>query len=254
MRILGSDFDGTLTHKLGEETYTAIRAWRKAGNKFGIVSGRPASFAAEIRSNYPQMELDFFVGFNGAVILDGCGRMIYEKRCTEISANALTADLLSMGCPFIHVNSDAYYCVVAKEENTPSWVDPHDVVTPDKLPVLPYFHQISTQFPDDEGSAADVTAQLRAKYEEFLNPLQNGTCIDIPHATINKTQGLLRVAEHFGVSREDVIAVGDNVNDTDMIRDFYSYAMERGVDSIKKLADATIETVAELIRKELEKQ
>jgi hydroxymethylpyrimidine pyrophosphatase-like HAD family hydrolase len=56
------------------------------------------------------------------------------------------------------------------------------------------------------------------------------------------------------VPRENVIAVGDNVNDTDMIRDFYSYAMERGVDSIKKLADATTETVAELIRNELEKQ
>ena len=51
--------------------------------------------------------------------------------------------------------------------------------------------------------------------------------------------------------REDVIAVGDNVNDTDMIRDFYSYAMERGVDSIKDLADHTTETVAELIQKEL---
>jgi hydroxymethylpyrimidine pyrophosphatase-like HAD family hydrolase len=92
------------------------------------------------------------------------------------------------------------------------------------------------------------------KYGHILNPLQNGTCIDIPHVTVNKTQGLLRVAEHFGVPCENVIAVGDNVNDTDMIRDFYSYAMERGVDSIKKLADATTETVAELIRNELEKQ
>ena len=152
------------------------------------------------------------------------------------------------------MNSDAYYCVVAKKENTPSWVDPHDVVMPERLPTLPYFHQISTQFPDDEASAAAVTAKLREKYGHILNPLQNGTCIDIPHVTVNKTQGLLRVAEHFGVPRENVIAVGDNVNDTDMIRDFYSYAMERGVDSIKKLADATTETVAELIRNELDKQ
>ena len=59
------------------------------------------------------------------------------------------------------------------------------------------------------------------------------------------------MAEHFGVPREDVIAVGDNVNDTDMIRDFYSYAMERGVEAIKDLADHTTETVADLIQKEL---
>ena len=254
MKILGSDFDGTLTHKLGEETYAAIRAWREAGNKFGIVSGRPMSFVDEIRANYPRMELDFFVGFNGAAVTDGCGNLIYEKRCTEVSATDLTADLLALDCPFVHVNSDAYYCVVAKEENTPSWIDPRDIVTPDRLPAIPYFHQISTQFPSDEASAAAVTARLRVKYGHILNPLQNGTCIDIPHVTVNKTQGLLRVAEHFGVPRENVIAVGDNVNDTDMIRDFYSYAMEQGVESIKKLADATTETVAELIRNELEKQ
>jgi hydroxymethylpyrimidine pyrophosphatase-like HAD family hydrolase len=91
------------------------------------------------------------------------------------------------------------------------------------------------------------------KYGHILNPLQNGTCIDIPHVTVNKTQGLLRVAEHFGVPREDVIAVGDNVNDTDMIRDFYSYAMERGVESIKNLADHITESVADLIYAEVSK-
>ena len=67
-----------------------------------------------------------------------------------------------------------------------------------------------------------LIAEANEKYGEYVNALQNGTCIDIPHVTVNKTQGLLRVAEHFGVPRENVIAVGDNVNDTDMIRDFYS--------------------------------
>ena len=253
MRILGSDFDGTLTHKLGEETYAAIRAWRAAGNRFGIVSGRPVSFRADVLAQYPHLELDFFVGFNGAVITDGEGRVIYEKKCTEISATVLTDRLLSLGCPFVHVNSDTYYCVVTGEENRPSWIDPRDIISPDQLPMLPYFHQISTQFPGDEASAERVTALLKAEYGHILNPLQNATCIDIPHVTINKTQGLLRVAEHFGVPRENVIAVGDNVNDTDMIRDFYSYAMETGVESIKFLADRTTESVAALIMQELYK-
>ena len=98
MRILGSDFDGTLTHKLGEETYAAIRAWRAAGNMFGIVSGRPLSFSAEVQASYPELELDFFVGFNGAAVIDGCGNMIYEKTCTEVSATDLTADLVALDC------------------------------------------------------------------------------------------------------------------------------------------------------------
>ena len=251
MKIIGSDYDGTLTHKLGTATFEAISAWRRAGNLFGIVSGRPISFREDVLKEHPALELDFFVGYNGAVISDGEGNVIFEKRCTEVSATELTKHLLELGCPFVHVNSDEYYCVVDKEENRPSWVDPHDIITSDQLPMLPYFHQISTQFPNDEASAAAVTAKLREKYGHILNPLQNGTCIDIPHVTINKTQGLLRVAVHFGVPRENVIAVGDNVNDTDMIRDFYSYAMEQGVESIKKLADHITESVADLIYAEL---
>lgn len=251
MRILGSDYDGTLTHKLGPDTFAAISAWRRAGNLFGIVSGRPASFREEVLNRYPELELDFFVGFNGAVITDGAGRMIYEKRCTEVSATELTNYMFSLGCPFIHVNSDRYFCVVARDEDRPTWVDPADIIKPNELPVLPYFHQISTQFLVYETNAVTVTAELRRVYGDKLNPLQNAACIDIPHATVNKTQGLLQVAAHFGAKQEDLIAVGDNINDTDMIRDLYSYAMETGVDSIKALADRTTESVAALIRREL---
>ena len=251
MRILGSDYDGTLTYGIGPAIFEAISAWRRAGNRFGIVSGRPVSFRADVLAQYPHLELDFFVGFNGAVITDGEGRVIYEKKCTEISATVLTDRLLSLGCPFVHVNSDTYYCVVTGEENRPSWIDPRDIISPDQLPMLPYFHQISTQFPGDEASAERVTALLKAEYGHILNPLQNATCIDIPHVTINKTQGLLRVAEHFGTRPEDVIAVGDNINDTDMIRDFYSYGMANGVDSIKCLADKITNSVADLIYQEL---
>ena len=251
MKIIGSDYDGTLTHKLGTATFEAISAWRRAGNLFGIVSGRPISFREDVLKEHPALELDFFVGYNGAVISDGEGNVIFEKRCTDVTATNLTKHLLALGCPFVHVNSDRYYCVVSSDENRPSWVDPTNIITLEDLPSLPYFHQISTQFPDNEEAAKRVTATLKEAYGGLLNPLQNATCIDIPHATINKTQGLLRVAEYFGAARSDLIAVGDNINDTDMIRDLYSYAMATGVESIKSLADRITESVAALIEREI---
>ena len=254
MRILGSDFDGTLTHRLGEETFAAIRAWREAGNKFGIVSGRGTSFFFELKKKYPDLEMDFFVGYNGTAILDGNGTLLYEKRYTEVSSEKLVEDLLDWDCPCAFYSGDRFFCVVRDREDIPDWIDKTDGRFPDDLPVLPYFVQISTLCPEGESKAAEVVEKIREAYGNTLNPLQNGICIDIVPPGINKTTGLLRVAEHFGVTAEDVIAVGDNINDTDMIRDFYSYAMERGVDSIKKLVDATTETVAELIWKELEKQ
>ena len=56
--------------------------------------------------------------------------------------------------------------------------------------------------------------------------------------------------EFFGCTYEDVITVGDNINDIDMIREFRSYAMENGVDEVKKLADSIVSDVTELLEKE----
>lgn len=54
-----------------------------------------------------------------------------------------------------------------------------------------------------------------------------------------------------GAKYEDIIAVGDNINDRDMIAEFRSYAMETGVDEIKNLADFIVPEVTDLIEKEL---
>jgi hydroxymethylpyrimidine pyrophosphatase-like HAD family hydrolase len=51
MKILGSDFDGTFNcGGIGEDKINAVKKWRAAGNKFGIVSGRSKAFRAELKN------------------------------------------------------------------------------------------------------------------------------------------------------------------------------------------------------------
>ena len=47
-----------------------------------------------------------------------------------------------------------------------------------------------------------------------------------------------------------MIAVGDNINDEDMLREFRSYAMENGVDEMKSLADGIVADVTEIFERE----
>lgn len=250
MKILGSDYDGTLTHRLGQETFDAVTDWQAAGHKFGIVSGRGVDFSQVIQEKYPDLGLDFFVGFNGAAIVDGTGKLLYERRYDGVDPLELTKTLLNVGCPFVHVNGDGYYCVVESMEEAPSWVDPSSVCFLEDLPPMKEFTQISIQLPDMTGSSR-VVEYLRQIYGNALNPLQNSGCVDIVAPDVNKAEGLRRVAQYFGADTEEIIAVGDNVNDADMIRAFRSYAMETGIDSMKTLAGRTVSTVAELIRSEL---
>ena len=88
-------------------------------------------------------------------------------------------------------------------------------------------------------------------FKDKLNPLQNGCWIDIVRTDMNKAKGLYILMEYLGAKYDDIIAVGDNINDSDMIREFKSYAMENGVDDIKKLADYVTPGIAELIEREL---
>ncbi len=251
MKILGSDYDGTLNHGgISEAKCAAIRKWREKGHKFGIISGRGAGFRQEVLRDHPLLELDFFAACNGGLIVDGEGRVLYEARCETVSASKLTADLSAWGCKYIHINGERYWCAVAKAADRPSWVSPEDICLVGDMPAVEFFHQVSTQVPTDEEAAA-LVLRIREVYGEWLNPLQNGTCIDIVPQGVNKALGLYRVMELFGGAYEDMIAVGDNINDTDMIREFRSYAMESGVEAIKEMADGVVSDVVELIEKEI---
>ena len=245
MKIIGSDFDGTLNHGgITEEKCDAIHRWRAKGNKFGIISGRGKEFRTYILENYPNLEVDFFAACSGAMTTDADGHVIYEARCTEVSVPQLAADLAKWGCRHMSVCGTHTWSV-----KFPAGDDRVSDPILD-VPEVAYFNQVSTYIEPFE-AAGQVVERIRETYGEWLNPLQNGCCIDIVPAGINKAEGLYRLMEYYGCTYEDVIAVGDNVNDADMIREFRSYAMANGVDEIKKLADFMVEDVVDLIKKEI---
>lgn len=247
MKIIASDYDGTLNHGgIDEKKRNAIKRWRKAGNLFGLVSGRGAEDLIEIpeRNNF---EFDFLLASNGAVILKADGTVAAESRCDGALARPLLEFIFSLGCTWASVHTE-FRCIIDLDDNERL----EDEFTLETLPEIPYFNQISTILPDFE-SAERVTLTVREKFSEYLNPLQNGRCIDIVSADMNKAQGLYKFLELIGAEYDDLITVGDNINDTHMIAEFRSYAMENAVQSIKDIADCEIAGITELIEKEMNK-
>ena len=249
MKILGSDFDGTLSHGgIGEEKLSAIKAWRKAGNKFGIVSGRGVTFCQDLRKKYPELEMDFFAACNGAYIVDENGTAIYESHCNAVSMLEFATDLLYWGCSAVRIiKGKQELCVIKAQADKPAWALEENVRLLADFDDIDWFSQISVYFSTVE-EATKMTEKIQQKYQDCLNPLQNGRCIDIVATDVNKAQGLYRVMEFFGGSYDDVIAVGDNLNDVDMLREFHSYAMANGVEAIRPLADGIVSDVVELLQ------
>ena len=245
MKIIASDYDGTLTHGgIDDAKREAIKRWRRAGNLFGIVSGRGAADLLLIPEK-DNFEYDFLLASNGAVILNSDGTSAWESRCEGSLVLPLLKFIFDMGCTWASIHTD-FRCIVEQVDEERL----EGEFSFDTLPEIAYFNQISTILPDCE-SAEKVTAAIKESFGDILNPLQNGRCIDIVSADINKAKGLYKFLELTGADYGSLITVGDNINDTHMIAEFRSYAMKNAVQSIKDIADCEIDGIAELIAKEM---
>lgn len=246
MKIIGSDYDGTLNHNgIDDIKKNAIEKWRSSGNVFALISGRGPEDVLEIHKE-KQFGCDYLIANNGAIIMKTDGTLVSDVRCDGDIAVPLLNLLFEEGCPWGNVQTD-FPCRVYADENDCKETGEY---TLENTPEIPYFNQINTMLSDFE-TAAKVTERVREVFGDKLNPLQNGRCIDIVREDMNKAKGLYILAEILGAEYEDIIAVGDNINDRDMIKEFKSYAMENGVESIKALADFVTTGVTELIEKEL---
>ena len=246
MKLIGSDYDGTLNHEgIDEEKLAAIRRWRAAGNVFGVISGRGPDFLAELTDKLGD-NFDFYASCNGGVAVDAEGHPLFDYRCEGVDARQFVADLLEWGAPLAYVNYDDV-CIMVGNAATTERVD----YMVEEMPDLPYFHKMAVFLPGPD-EAGSLAAKVCEKYGDKVNPLQNWWCVDIAPHGVDKASGLRRLAAHFGVAEEDIIAVGDNLNDAAMVCAFRGYAMAQGSEELKAVADCVTESVTDLIIKELE--
>lgn len=242
MRIIASDYDGTLNNHGGvtDEKRAAIKKWREAGNLFGLVSGRSPDALPGILEENP-FDYDFFIGYNGGVIVDSDGKILFEKKCDGKLIKPIIRNFLDWGShkAFVHSN-ETYFLTPEKSEKYP------DAILFEELPESEYFNQLTAIFSlkeQMESSAKKITDL----FGEHINPLKNGRLIDVVPKGIDKACGIYKFIELKGISRNDVITIGNDMNDYSMIAEFNSYAVKNSVEEILKLAKHTTYDVESLI-------
>jgi len=245
LRIIGSDYDGTLTAGgIDERKLAAIAAWQKAGNCFALVTGRAMASMQDIRIEH-QLNIDYYLCCNGGVLLD--------SNCNLLEHTLLPMDLSLL---LDHVTAlGAKYCYVAavigsyRVRLSGPKQDASEVFR-EELPPITDYHGVSFHLDTLEEVVSSIT-RLSKDFSEFLTPLRNNLNIDIVPKGVSKSAGLRRLAARLGCEEADVIAVGDNINDLDMLNAFYSYAMASGVEEARQAADRITPGITELIETEL---
>lgn len=241
MKIIASDYDGTLNRRGGisEEDKAAIARFREAGNLFGVVTGRDQALAACILGGQGFCP-DFLISCTGAVIQDANGRVLYKKR-GEVG-------------PFLNdIFSYAVACgaeqIVFSDGDVKHLLDLS--LAPLVIPPLEAFTQANIRFGDTE-QASIFTEYALKNHSEHISAHRNGRDVDMPPPKTSKVTGIYEYARRFDAP--EIYTVGDNVNDIEMIREFCGYAVENAVEQVMSAAPHRCHRIADMIAEIMQKK
>ncbi|MBQ8859467.1 MAG: HAD hydrolase family protein [Clostridia bacterium] len=241
MKIIASDYDGTLNRRGGisEEDKLAIARFRQAGHRFGVVTGRDQALASCILGGQGFCP-DFLISCTGAVIQDADGRVLYKKRG---EVGPFLADLFSYA-----VACGAEQIVFSDGE------EKHLLdlsVAPLVIPPLEAFTQANIRFAAPE-QASVFTEYAIKHHSDHISAHRNGRDVDMPPPHTSKVTGIYEYARRF--EAPEIYTVGDNVNDLSMIREFCGYAVSNAVDEVKAAAAHSCDRICDMIDRILQEE
>lgn len=235
MKIIATDFDGTLSYngKISDEDKEAIKRFRKAGNKFGIVTGRDVDLAQWIKPENG-LEYDYLICCTGGVIKNGEGEIIY---CKKGEMGPFIYEVIEkakeLGAYGFAIGDVLLKCIIDIKGKIPMQLD-----------ALREFTHANTGFIRDKDATA-FAEYINKNYGDKISAHQNGTAVDMPPAYTSKVTGIYQYASMF--DSPEIYAVGDNINDISMIEEFEGFAVENARDEVKAKAKHQCKRIADMI-------
>lgn len=258
--ILASDFDGTLSQdhlSISPADIEAIRLFSK-NHIFGIISGR-TFLSLEYISNQYHIPYDFLTCFNGALVVDNRGKVLYEQNITqdissllEILGNSEADTFHAIGKSQILLGygADVPSSTLTFEKDL--YADFEKVTQLDEIDEI---FILTCEFKDDE-TALRYAQQINKEYP-YLHAVTNTRYIDIMEKGVSKQHAVEFLHSYYKIPQERTFTVGDSYNDLEMIRQFNGFAIAGNLD-LEDVSTQSVTSVREAIElllsnKEIEK-
>ena len=254
MKIAASDYDGTLFRErtISKESVQGVHAWRIAGNKFGMVSGRDYGMLIPQLKHYG-VEYDFIISNNGGMVRDKSGNVLYQANIDSQILWAISIEpIVGKSFHFAFSAKDTTYLC---HESEGSWIIREaeewnfpitEIAEPDILNLVGV-HQFSLGF-DNPKISAECADLLNEKFPEEIHAYPNAKSVDITPAGISKQQGLETLLNFMNWQNCELYVIGDEVNDLPMISTFGGYTVNTARDVIKSHASKIFNDVGEMLR------
>lgn len=252
IKLIASDLDGTLllngAQTLNPEIYDLILKLKEKGIHFASTSGR--QLASQHNLFRPIIDEISYITENGAVC-------IYQNEV--IASFSMDKDLAFRIIESIKKRSG---CVAVVSGTTTCYMEPGNEelfyhvshVLHNKTEIVQDFSEISEPivkiaFFDCSGTYASAD-YFKEQFRNEVKVVTSGNdWVDFVQFGVNKGSALRILLDKLDISPEEMIAFGDQENDLEMLAlAGISYAMAGAKQEVRAIADATTESVEEVLR------
>ena len=233
VQLLALDIDGTLLNpqfQISEDDITAIRRAREMGVEIVVATGRRHQFALPVAR---KLGVDLcLISSNGAVTRSLTGERFHRDLLPVEVCRRLCADMDEFrGHLVVTFDKETKGALVLErlDDLSPSirrWLETNlqfiDLVVPVENALLEdpvqamYCGTISRMEQAQRTlEASDVRGRITVLKTEY--PERDLCMVDVLNQGCSKGHALARWAKHRGIAREQVMAIGDNYNDIEML-------------------------------------
>jgi Cof subfamily protein (haloacid dehalogenase superfamily) len=221
-RLAAIDLDGTLLgpdKAISEQNAAAVRKLTQNGVKVIIASGRRHQNSIRFQR---QLQLDGpIIACQGGLIRDGESGNVVEAHFLPQSAAREIADGGELhGVQAIYYHLDHLY--VSERYN--QWLDLYETRVGERAETLPNLAELDGRralkivWYGEPAVLRKIRPEISVRYSGKVDVLSTESeNLEFMPRGINKATALAKVAEQFGVLREQVLAFGDAENDVQML-------------------------------------
>ena len=258
-KMIAVDMDGTLLDsrkQISDETVRAVRQLAESGVLVVISTGRPVQGVEKYK------KLLHLTGpvitYNGAMIVDaGTGETLFEqglrpKDARKIMESGLRHDttmcIWAGGCLYgnqINAKMNDYKKISGVE---PVLIKEFDRFSDQNITKILWY--------DEPGNLRKWTEDFgKEEFSQVTCCISQPVFLEFFHSQVSKAAAMQKIGERYGISREEMIAVGDGPNDIEMLE--YAglgIAMGNAAEEVKRHAGSVTasnddEGVLQVIRK-----
>ena len=241
-RLIATDMDGTLLQPddtISTATLKVIEKAREKGVVFTLSTGRPVQ---GVKKYIDLLGLDCpVITYNGAVVVhSGTGDVLFSQDMDKEDARMVYNLALEKGVMFILWSKNRLYASELGEKSAF-----YEQITSTKANLLTDFDSLLergiTKFLwyDEPEILDEYIEQLKHSHLKDTTFIKSRAYfMEFFSAQTSKAVALAKLGEYYGISQQEIIAIGDQTNDLSMIE--YAglgVAMGNGVDKVKNAAD-----------------